>query len=104
MEHFALPRNAVAGDLRVVNIEFGVAVAPVAVVLQEGGRELGLNHPSKKKQREAERFHSGNLPSLSFRAKSRNLITRDSSTSLRMTTDDNASECKDPGVANPAVI
>ena len=37
VEDFARSRNAFTGDLRVVNIEFSLPVAPVAVVLEKGG-------------------------------------------------------------------
>ena len=40
VQDFARARNAVADDLRVVDVELGFAVAPVTVVLEQGGSEL----------------------------------------------------------------
>src|ERR1044071_8386196 len=37
---FAGARNAITGDLCIVDVELGFAVAPITVVLQQSGREL----------------------------------------------------------------
>ena len=41
VQDFAGARDAVARDLRVVDVELRFAVGPVAVVLEKRGRELG---------------------------------------------------------------
>ena len=38
--HLARPRLSVAHDLRFVDVELSFSVAPVAIVLEQGGREL----------------------------------------------------------------
>src|SRR5438046_3882265 len=48
VQDFAGARDAITGDLCIVDIELRFAVAPVTVVLQQGGREL-REGPSDKK-------------------------------------------------------
>ena len=54
VQDFAGARNAVTGDLCIVDIELGFAIAPITVVLEQGGRELRCSKPCGEKERAAE--------------------------------------------------